>query len=114
MSRMAGLFLRLPIGESGSLGPGKARLLELIEETGSIRAAAAKMKLSYRRAWLLLQDIEKIFGNAVLERRTGGKSGGGAALTANGRNIVKYFRNAERRAARAIKADLDALNKLKS
>jgi molybdate transport system regulatory protein len=114
MTRMAGLFLRLPIGDTGNLGPGKARLLELIEETGSIRAAAAKMKLSYRRAWLLLQNIEKIFGNAVLERRTGGKSGGGAALTANGRDIVKHFRNAERRAARAIKADLDALNKLKS
>ena len=61
-----------------------------------------------------MQDIEKIFGDAVLERRTGGKSGGGAALTANGRDIVKHFRNAERRAARAIKADLDALNKLKS
>jgi len=71
-SVMGGLFLRLPIGESGNLGPGKARLLELIEETGSIRAAAAKMRLSYRRAWLLLQDLEKIFGGAVLERRTGG------------------------------------------
>ena len=81
---MAGLFLRLPIGDSGNLGPGKARLLELIEETGSIRSAATKMKLSYRRAWLLLQDIEKIFGGSVLDRRTGGKAGGGAALTATG------------------------------
>ncbi len=111
---MAGLFLRLPIGESGNLGPGKAKLLELIEETGSIRAAAAKMKLSYRRAWLLLQDIEKIFGGTILERRTGGKSGGGAALTARGRDIVKLYRSAERRAARAIKADLEALGKLKN
>ena len=111
---MAGLFLRLPIGEAGNFGPGKARLLELIEETGSIRAAASKMKLSYRRAWLLLQDIEKIFGGTVLERRTGGKAGGGAALTNRGRDIVKHFRNAERRAARAIKADLDALGKLKN
>ena len=111
---MAGLFLRIPIGDSGNLGPGKAKLLELIDETGSIRAAAAKMKLSYRRAWLLLQDVEKVFGGAVLERRTGGKSGGGAALNARGRDIVKHFRNAERRTARAIKADLDALTKLKS
>ncbi|HXS05865.1 MAG TPA: LysR family transcriptional regulator [Rhizomicrobium sp.] len=111
---MAGLFLRLPIGDSGNVGPGKARLLELIDETGSIRSAAAKMKLSYRRAWLLLQDLERVFGGPVLERRTGGKSGGGAALNARGRDVVKYFRNAERRAARAIKADLDALTKLKS
>ena len=111
---MAGLFLRIPIGDSGNLGPGKARLLELIEETGSIRAAAAKMKLSYRRAWLLLQDIEKVFGAAVLERRTGGKAGGGAALNARGRDIVKLFRNAEQRTGRAIKADLEALNRLRS
>jgi molybdate transport system regulatory protein len=111
---MAGLFLRLPIGDSGNMGPGKARLLEMIEETGSIRSAAAKMKLSYRRAWLLLQDIEKVFGGAVLERRTGGKSGGGAALNQRGHDIVKHFRAAEKRTARAIKADLDALNKLKS
>jgi len=111
---MAGLFLRIPIGDSGNLGPGKARLLELIEETGSIRAAATKMKLSYRRAWLLLQDIERVFGGVVLERRTGGKAGGGAALTARGRDIVKHFRAAEKRTARAIKAELEALNKLKN
>lgn len=111
---MADVFLRLPIGESGKLGPGKARLLELIEETGSIRAAAAKMKLSYRRAWLLLQEMEKSFGGGILERRTGGRAGGGATLTARGRDIVKHYRNAERRVARAIKTDLDALSKLKT
>ena len=111
---MATLFLRIPIGDAGNLGPGKARLLELIEETGSIRAAASKMKLSYRRAWLLLQDIERIFGGQVLERRTGGKSGGGAALNQRGRDIVKHFRSAEKRTARAIKAELDALNSLKA
>lgn len=110
---MGGLFLRLPIGDTGNLGPGKTRLLELIEETGSIRAAASKMKLSYRRAWLLLQDIEKIFGGAVLERRTGGKAGGGAALNDRGREIVRHYRAAERRTQRAIKAELDALNRLK-
>ena len=111
---MATLFLRIPIGDAGNLGPGKARLLELIEETGSIRAAASKMKLSYRRAWLLLQDIERVFGGQVLERRTGGKSGGGAALNQRGRDIVKHFRSAEKRTARAIKAELDALNSLKA
>lgn len=111
---MAGLFLRIPIGDSGNLGPGKARLLELIEETGSIRAAATKMKVSYRRAWLLLQDIERVFGGVVLERRTGGKAGGGAALNERGRDIVRHFRAAEKRTVRAIKVELDALNKLKN
>jgi len=49
------------------------------------------MKVSYRRAWLLLQDIERIFGGKVLERHTGGKAGGGAALNQRGRDIVKHF-----------------------
>jgi len=111
---MAGLFLRIPVGDAGNLGPGKVRLLELIDETGSIRAAAAKMKLSYRRAWLLLQDLERVFAGPVLERRTGGKSGGGAALNARGRDIVKHYRNAERRTQRAVKGDLEALAKLKA
>lgn len=109
---MAAFFLRLSIGGAGNLGPGKARLLELVEETGSIRRAASAMKLSYRRAWLLLKDIEKIFGT-VLERRTGGKAGGGASLNQRGREIVRHFRLAERKAQRAIKAELDALNSLK-
>ncbi|MGH6827512.1 MAG: winged helix-turn-helix domain-containing protein [Rhizomicrobium sp.] len=109
---MAGLFLRLSIGDAGNLGPGKARLLELVEQTGSIRAAAAKMRLSYRRAWLLLKDIEKVFGT-VLVRRTGGKAGGGAALNSRGREIVRHFRAAERKAERAVRGELEALASLK-
>jgi molybdate transport system regulatory protein len=108
---MANLFLRLTVGR-GMMGPGKVRLLELIAETGSIRAAAQAMKLSYRRAWLLVQDIEHTFGAPVLERQTGGKHGGGAVLTALGRTIVKHYRDAETRAARAIRADLTALKRL--
>ena len=111
---MAGLFVRIPIGDAGNLGPGKTRLLELIGETGSIRAAASKMKMSYRRAWLLVQDIEKTFGGPVLDKRTGGKAGGGASLNGRGRDIVKHFRSAEKRTARAIKTEMDALNQLKN
>jgi molybdate transport system regulatory protein len=108
---MAKLFLRLPVGE-GAFGPGKARLLELVEQTGSIRAAAGAMKLSYRRAWLLLAETERLFGAPVLERRTGGKSGGGAALTRLGRDVVKHYRAAEKHAGRAVHADIAALAKL--
>jgi molybdate transport system regulatory protein len=108
---MTKLFLRLPLGR-GMMGPGKAQLLELIAQTGSIRAAAAAMKLSYRRAWLLLQETEQLFGAPVLERQTGGKRGGGAALTRLGSAIVKHYRAAEARAGRAVSADLSALKKL--
>jgi molybdate transport system regulatory protein len=109
---MANLFLRLPVG-GGMIGPGKAELMEWIARTGSIRAAAAAMKLSYRRAWLLVQETEDLFGAPVLERHTGGKRGGGAALTPLGRAIVKHYRAAEGRAARAIRADVAALKKLR-
>src|SRR5581483_5302661 len=108
---MADLFLRFPIGK-GKLGPGKARLLELVAETGSIRADATAMKLSYRRAWLLLKETESLFGGAVLERRTGGARGGGAALTKLGAEIVRRYRAAETRASKAVRADLAALKKL--
>ncbi len=76
MRRMAGLFLRLPIGDAGNLGPGKARLLELIEETGAIRAAASKMKLSYRRALVAAAGYAKDFRRrcaGTAHRRQGGR-----------------------------------------
>ena len=113
MTVMAGLFLRLPLGDSAISGPGKARLLELIAETGSIRAAAAKMKISYRRAWLLLQEIEQIFGGPVLERQTGGKRRRRGPDPAGPRHRQALPR-CRARAARAIKADLEALKKLKN
>ena len=72
-------------------------------------------KLSYRRAWLLLQDIERVFGGVVLERRTGGKAGGGAALNARAAATSSNIIAApKKRTLRAIKADLEALNRLKS
>lgn len=108
---MTNVFLRLPLGR-GTMGPGKAQLLQLIAQTGSIRAAAVAMKMSYRRAWLLLQETEHMFGAPVLERQTGGKRGGGAVLTRLGHAIVKHYRAAEARAARAVSADLAALKKL--
>jgi len=59
---MARLTIRIDFGNGMALGPGKVRLLELVGETGSIRKAAAGMKMSYRRAWLLLQSLAETFG----------------------------------------------------
>jgi molybdate transport system regulatory protein len=110
---MAGLFIRVSIDDAGAMGPGKARLMELIQETGSIRAAAKAMKVSYRRAWMLLRETEDIFGAPVLERQTGGKGGGGTALTRRGQKIVAHYRAIERKAADAVSAEVAALNRLK-
>jgi molybdate transport system regulatory protein len=96
----------------GKLGPGKVTLLELIEEKGSIRAAAAAMDMSYRRAWLLIRELETIFGAPVLDRATGGRHGGGAKPNALGKAIMTRYRAMERDAAVALGKNLKALEKL--
>ncbi len=109
---MARLTIRVDLGNEAAFGPGKARLLEEISDKGSIRAAAIAMKMSYRRAWLLVQDIETILGAPVVVAETGGAHGGGAKLTALGRDVVKRYRAIEARAARAVAAELSAMEKI--
>jgi molybdate transport system regulatory protein len=92
--------------DKGSLGPGKAHLLELVASTGSIRKAAAGMKMSYRKAWLLLKALEETFGAPLVVTATGGKAGGGARLTPLGALVASRYRSLEAAAAKATNADL--------
>lgn len=109
---MAGLALRIVFGNDAKVGPGKVALMEFIEAKGSIRAAAAAMEMSYRQAWLLIQNLEATFGAPVLDRATGGRNGGGAKLNSLGRAIVKHYRAMERDAAKATAKDFKALQRL--
>ncbi len=109
---MAKLALRIVFDKTHKIGPGKVALLEFIAEKGSIRAAAPCMDMSYRQAWLLIKNLEEIFGAPVLDRATGGKSGGGAAPNALGRAIMERYRRMERDTATALAKDLKALEKL--
>jgi|HubBroStandDraft_6_1064221.scaffolds.fasta_scaffold1219384_2 molybdate transport system regulatory protein len=109
---MTRLTIRIDLAENSAIGPGKARLLELIDETGSIRSAATAMGMSYRRAWLLLKDIEATIGAPALATRTGGANGGGASLTGRGRAVLERYRAIEQRATRAVSAELLALSQL--
>jgi molybdate transport system regulatory protein len=111
---MTRLTVRVDLDEEAAFGPGKARLLETIEETGSIRSAAARMDMSYRRAWLLLQETQQIFGVEVIATATGGKKGGGSRLTENGRRIVDCYRQIESNAARASASEMKVLSELSS
>jgi molybdate transport system regulatory protein len=77
------------------LGAGKIRLLELISETGSISKAAKAMDMSYRRAWLLIDELNTMFGKAVVETAAGGSGGGGAKVTAFGVEVAQVFRKLE-------------------
>jgi len=103
------LRLRLVLGPGAQLGPGKIDLLEAIAETGSIRAAAARFKMSYRRAWELVADLNGIFAEPLVSAEAGGKGGGGAALTPLGRSVVERYRALERKAAEAAAGDLASL-----
>jgi molybdate transport system regulatory protein len=105
----AKLSIRIDFREDSQIGPGKARLLELIGETGSISAAGRALDMSYRRAWLLIDALNHIFSEPVVSTMLGGKAGGGARLTPFGREVIQRYRKIEARAAAAGRADLEAL-----
>ena len=86
-----------------------AQLLERVAATGSIRRAAASMDMSYRKAWLLIQELQKTFDGAVVTAEAGGVAGGGTQLTELGNDLLKIYRRVESRAADAVKADLENL-----
>jgi molybdate transport system regulatory protein len=88
------------------MGPGKAELITRIEATGSISAAARDMGMSYRRAWQLVEAINKSFREPVVVTATGGKRGGGASVTDFGRALVAQFHAMEDKASSAIAEDL--------
>ena len=78
-------------------GPGKARLMEYIEETGSMQEACTKMELSYSKASKMMKKAEKQLGFKLLERRNSGSGGGGSRLTEEGRDLLKKYRELTRR-----------------
>ena len=103
------LSLRIDLDDEGRIGPGKIRLLENIQQFGSISAAGRAMDMSYKRAWDLVDEINRICNQPAVERQTGGKNGGGAALTPFGLSLVARYRKIERDAASAVRKDLRAL-----
>ena len=112
LGRMTRLTIRIDFDDDAAFGPGKARLLECVESEGSIRGAAILMGMSYRRAWMLLQEIEAILGAPVVDGATGGVNGGGTRLTALGRSVMKRYRSIEKRAEEAVRRDLNGLTAL--
>lgn len=106
------LGLRLDFTPGGRLGPGKADLLEAIARTGSISAAGRAMKMSYRRAWLLVDDLNRMFRQPLVEAQPGGAKGGGARLTPLGLEVVTHYRAIERTVLDAGAAHVETLRSL--
>jgi molybdate transport system regulatory protein len=107
-SRAVRLMIRVAFGRHGALGPGKMRLLDLIDQTGSITAACRDMGMSYRRAWLLVEGLKRAFREPVLTTQQGGSSGGGCSLTPYGREVLRRYRALEQKAREAVRKDLQA------
>tara|TARA_R110001606_G_scaffold399222_2_gene582383 strand:+ start:36948 stop:37304 length:357 start_codon:yes stop_codon:yes gene_type:complete len=94
--------IRIPFGKGTALGPGKVALLEAIDSTGSISSAAKSMKMSYKRAWDLVNAMNQGFKQPLIITVTGGKQGGGASVTEAGLLILKTYREMERQANDSI------------
>jgi molybdate transport system regulatory protein len=109
MSEASKTTIRIDLDNGVRLGPGKAQLLELIAEHGSIRAAGASIGMSYRRAWLLGDEINRMFKQPSIFTRHGGKSGGGAGLTEFGQELLSRYRRMEKASRDAMRTDLDWL-----
>ena len=103
------LTIRLDFELGRRLGAGKVALLEAIDKTGSISAAGRAHKMSYRRAWLLVDELNQLFATPVVAAHHGGARGGGAALTDQGRRIVALYRDAEAKMRAAAQSEIDAI-----
>jgi len=94
--------LRVMYGAEIAIGPGKAELLHAIAATGSISASAKQLGMSYRRAWLLVDTMNRCFREPVVASATGGTGGGGAQVTPFGRRVLARYAAMQARVDRAL------------
>ncbi len=104
--------LRVMFGPDIAIGPGKSELLAAIAETGSISASAKRLGMSYRRAWLLVDTMNRCFREPVVASATGGAGGGGAHVTDFGREVVARFEAMGRAVDRALDPELERFAEL--
>jgi molybdate transport system regulatory protein len=104
--------MRIRKGETVALGPGKVSLLEAVREHGSISAAARSLDMSYRRAWLLIDELNRSLKSPATVSEQGGHHGGGCVLTPVGEDIIRLYRDIESRAQKTCAKQIDALTNL--
>lgn len=107
-----GLRFRIVLEPGVALGPGKADLLQAIDETASLTAAAARFGMSYKRGWTLVREMNADFDEPLVETEKGGTGGGGGAkLTERGRYVLDRYRRMEADANQAIAAGIADLRR---
>jgi molybdate transport system regulatory protein len=104
--------IRIMFRKAIAMGPGKADLLRAIAETGSISAAARQMEMSYRRAWLLVDTMNQCFSSPLVETATGGSRGGGARVTAFGKDVLDRYQRMESKATASVARELEDFSSL--
>ncbi|AOK15130.1 ModE family transcriptional regulator [Burkholderia cepacia] len=104
--------MRIRKGDTIALGPGKVALLEAVREHGSISAAARSLKMSYRRAWLLMDELNRSLKSPATVSEHGGQSGGGSVLTPVGEEIIRLYRSIELQAQKHCAKQIAALTHL--
>ena len=111
MKRAPLIRFRIDFAENSNLGPGKITLLEGIRTCGSLSEAARRMGMSYRRAWLLLDSINKSFDMPATVNSVGGRGGGGAEVTPFGVMLIERYREVERKLNDVAGECLDAIRR---
>lgn len=106
---MPTLSVRIDLDGGERIGPGKIALLKAVGETGSISGAGRALRMSYRRAWRLIEELNASFSKPVVTAQTGGKSGGGAELTPLGRAVIAHYEAIKTKSHRAAARHLSAL-----
>lgn len=104
--------MRIMTGDTIAIGPGKIQLLEAIQQTGSLTAAARHIDMSYRRAWILVDELNQALKKPAVESAKGGEHGGGSVLTPVGQRLVAQYRRIEAAAAATCKAEIRAITNL--
>jgi molybdate transport system regulatory protein len=106
------LSIRLYLPNGERIGPGKVALLEAIQGTGSISSAAARLHMSYSRAFLLVREINSLLREPAVVAVRGGWDGGNAELTSSGKEIIKRYRNLQNRVHAVTRGDCRLIGKL--
>ena len=106
------LSIRIDLASGARIGPGKVAVLEEIARSGSISAAGRVLRMSYRRTWELVEELNTSIGVPVVATAAGGNGGGGAVLTQAGKTIIERYRAIEQATAEATRAHLIDLNRI--